>query len=120
MGGRIIRSPKEHSDIEPTLARSCQHLKERTATIGHLKAGPEKGDGDPHPRLGLINGITNPAKCRRAINERVDAIAGTDRVGTGGDKRNMSHARLHLLVLHARQPGAYIWLMIIMEMVKEF
>jgi hypothetical protein len=91
MGGRIIGPPEEHPNIESALARSCQHLKERTTTIGHLKGGPEKGDGDPHPRLGLINGITNPAKCRLAINERVDAIASTDRVSAGGDKRNMSH-----------------------------
>jgi hypothetical protein len=73
------------------LARSCQHLKKRTATVGHLKAGPEKRDSDPHPRLGVINGITNPAECRLAINERVDAIASTHRIGTGGDKGNMSH-----------------------------
>ena len=92
MCGRIIGSPEQHPDVESTLARSCQHVKERTATIGHLKAGPEKGDGDPHPRLGLINGITNPAKGRLAINERVDAIASTHRVGAGGDKWNMSHS----------------------------
>jgi hypothetical protein len=42
--------------------------------------------------LGLINGVTNPAKCRLAINERVDAIARTYRVGAGGDKWNMSHS----------------------------
>src|SRR5215208_3945560 len=93
MGGRVIRPPKQHADIESALARSCQYLKERAATIGHLKGGPKKGDGNPYPRLGLINSITNPAKCRLAINERVDTIASTDRVGAGGDKWNMSHTR---------------------------
>jgi len=27
---------------------------------------------------------------------------------------------LHLLFFHTREPGAYVWLMVIMEMVKEF
>src|SRR3954468_18732060 len=36
MCGRIIRSPKQHPDIESALPRSCQDVEERTATIGHL------------------------------------------------------------------------------------
>jgi hypothetical protein len=92
MCGRISRSPKQHPDLESTLARTCQYVEERTATVGHLKAGPEKRDGDPHSRLGLINGGTNPAKCGLAINERADAIARTYRVCAGGDKWNMSHS----------------------------
>jgi hypothetical protein len=94
MRGRLIGSPKQDPDIESALCPSCQHVKERTATIGHLKAGPEKRDGDPHPRLGVIDGITNPAKCRLAIDERVDAIASTHRIGAGGDKWNMSHSAM--------------------------
>jgi len=50
-----------------------------------------EGKDDPHARAGLINGLTNPAKCRLAINERVDTIAAADRIGAGGDKWDMSH-----------------------------
>jgi len=42
--------------------------------------------------LSVINGITNPAKRRLAINERADAIASTYRIGAGGGEWNMSHS----------------------------
>ena len=93
IGGHLIRPPKEHTNVDATLARTCQHLKERPAAIGHLKGGPKKGDTDPHPRVRVVDSLTDPAKGRLAINVWGDAIISPNRIGTGGDKRNMSYER---------------------------
>jgi hypothetical protein len=40
--------------------------------------------------------------------------------GTGQTRNQKMLEMLHLVFLFLRQPSAYIWLMVIMEMVKEF
>src|SRR5689334_11701885 len=62
--GFSIGTPKQHPNVHSTPARSRQHLEERTATVRHFERGPKECYGDPDARLGLIDCVANPPKCR--------------------------------------------------------